>query len=99
MILSSMTLLSTATKAIMGGKLHSVRTIEYNLIPRKVGVVKIPSLSISYFNPVTARYETTATEALSIKVKQGKNENIQTTIHSSADGNDSMPSGVIDNWQ
>ena len=80
-----------------GGKLHSVRTIEYNLIPRKVGVVKIPSLSISYFNPATARYETTATEALSIKVKQGKNENIQTTIHSSADGNDSMPSGVIDN--
>ena len=80
-----------------GGKLHSVRTIEYNLIPRKVGVVKIPSLSISYFNPATARYETTATEALSIKVKQGKNENIQTTIHSGADGNDSMPSGVIDN--
>ena len=80
-----------------GGKLHSVRTIEYNLIPRKVGVVKIPSLSISYFNPATSRYETTATEALSIKVKQGKNENIQTTIHSGADGNDSMPSGVIDN--
>lgn len=54
------------------GVLRSVRTIEYNLIPRNTGKLRIPSVSLSYFNPSTAQYQTTSTKSLDVNIVQGR---------------------------
>lgn len=75
-----------------GGVLRSTRVIEYSLIPRNTGSFTIPSVSLSYFNPSTGRYETTATRAIDINVTQGKQQAGETTIvNSGTVQNDKTP--------
>ena len=54
------------------GVLKSIRTIEYSLIPRKIGLLTIPSVHLNFFNTQTGKYQTTATKELKIKIVQGR---------------------------
>lgn len=65
------------------GVLRSTRIIEYSLIPRNTGRLTIPSVTLSYFNPNTERYETTSTKSIDIDILPGKMQTSATTIVSS----------------
>lgn len=82
-------------QSIENGKLHSIRTIEYSLIPRKTGQIQIPALRLSYFNPATARYEVASASAIPVQITQGKSDNIQTTIHTGREGSANTPYGIF----
>ncbi len=60
-----------------GGNKRSTKTFEYLLIPRVVGNYKIPKYSFSFFNPKSKKFENKATEAYSIQVLKGNNEEYQ----------------------
>lgn len=47
------------------------KTFEYLIIPRNEGDFEIPSISFSFFNPRTERYETLSSENFKIKVGKG----------------------------
>lgn len=68
------------------GSLRSFRQIEYNLIPRNTGKITIPSVSLSFFNPSTERYEKASTEAIEIQIVQGRILDEATTIVNSTAG-------------
>ncbi|MCC5915690.1 MAG: protein BatD [Cryomorphaceae bacterium] len=55
--------LRVADNTVTGSK-----TAEYLLIPRYSGTFEIPSISMSYFNPASRKYETIKTEPISIEV-------------------------------
>lgn len=54
----------------------SVKEFEVLIIPRKEGKLTIPSISMSYFNPATRKYERTQTQAIEMSVGAGKNLNL-----------------------
>ncbi len=54
----------------------SYKEFEVLIIPRKEGKLTIPSISMSYFNPATRKYERTQTQAIEMSVGAGKNLNL-----------------------
>lgn len=52
--------------------LSGTKTIEYLAIPRHDGKFVIPSLAISYFDPVADAYKTISTDAFDINVRKGE---------------------------
>ena len=64
-------------RVFQGGNKRSTKTFEYLLIPRVVGNYKIPKYSFSFFNPKSKKFENKATEAYSIQVLKGNNEEYQ----------------------
>ncbi len=52
------------------------KTFEYLVIPRRYGNYTIPSVSFSWFNPNTGKYETHTTEAYEIEVLKGDQEEV-----------------------
>lgn len=79
-----------------GGALRSRRVIEYNLIPRSTGKITIPSVSLSFFNPNSAQYQTTATKALQVNIQQGKAKEESTTLlGSNKQVDDNTPYGLL----
>lgn len=78
------------------GVLYSLRVIEYNLIPRNIGNLTIPSVTLSYFDPIKAQYQSTSTKALQIKISQGRVIADPTTIISVKQaGDEHTPYGLI----
>lgn len=53
-----------------GGRIYGSKTFEYLLIPRAAGVQHIPSISYSYFNPKTKRYQRLSTPELTLQVEK-----------------------------
>ena len=49
------------------------KVIDYYAIPKRVGIVTIPAVSFSYFNPQTQRYETIRSQSFRLDIAQGKN--------------------------
>lgn len=52
----------------------SNKNFEILLIPRKVGDIAIPGLSVSFFNPATKQFEKRTTQSIPLKVVAGKNQ-------------------------
>ncbi len=50
----------------------SYKEFEVLLIPRRLGDLKIPSLSVSFFNPKTGKFERRTTNPITLKVVAGK---------------------------
>jgi hypothetical protein len=56
---------------VNGSGMSGSKVYEYLLIPRYGGTYKIPSLSFSYFNPQTERYETISSNEIKVTVTGG----------------------------
>lgn len=83
-------------QSYQGGVLRSVRTIEYNLIPRNTGSITIPSVSLSYFNPTSGQYQRTQTKAIQVSISQGKQSQTEATIlGTNKEGDEHTPYGLI----
>lgn len=52
----------------------SFKEFEILLIPRKTGNLSIPGLSVSFFNPATRQFEKRSTQAIPLKVVEGKHQ-------------------------
>lgn len=50
-----------------GDRFEGRRTVEYLIVPKREGVIGIPSLSVDYFNPETGHYETASTKTFRIR--------------------------------
>ena len=48
------------------------KIFEYVLIPREKGNFIIPSISFSFFNPNSEKYEELFTKAIQVNIEQGK---------------------------
>lgn len=59
-------------QSISSNNVRGKKVIEYFAIPRRVGKVTIPSVSFSFFNPQTRRYETLHSQSFTLDIKQGK---------------------------
>ncbi len=57
------------------------KTFEYLLIPRHYGDYTIPSITYSYFNTSTARYETLSTAEYHLHTKKGGEQNTGITVY------------------
>ena len=53
-------------------KITGYKTIKYRFNPRSTGVLKIPSLSLAYYNADAERYEIKKTPEYTMRVKPGK---------------------------
>lgn len=54
----------------------SFKEFEVLVIPRKEGVLTVPAIAMSYFNPATQKFERTETQPLTVKVGAGKALNL-----------------------
>ncbi|MCQ2210762.1 MAG: BatD family protein [Paludibacteraceae bacterium] len=63
-----------------GNVVSGSKTIEYLTIPRYAGTYEIPSVTFSYFDPKTKKYNTLKTEAYTLHVEKGEKGNEETTI-------------------
>jgi hypothetical protein len=61
---------SNESVAKMGDKVGGTKTFEEVFIPRRPGLLEIPALTLTYFNPDAGKYETIATKAISLNVKK-----------------------------
>lgn len=78
-----------------GGILRSKRVLEYSLIPRSTGEIQIPRLAIAYFNPASAKYQTTIAEPISIRITQGHARSVETTVHTHRDNQEEQASSEL----
>jgi len=54
--------------AVRQGELVSRRTYRFSLVPRRVGELTIPALSLAYFDPMLERYRFATTAPLTVEV-------------------------------
>ena len=54
-------------------KISGVKTWEYIIIPRNAEEIIIPSIEISFFNPITANWESSKTDKINIQVLANQN--------------------------
>ena len=62
----------TYEQKVLPSNVEGKKVIEYFAIPRRIGKVTIPSVSFSFFNPQTHRYETLHSPNFPLDVAQGK---------------------------
>jgi hypothetical protein len=67
--------------SIVGEKVYRLA-----LVPQSAGEINIPSMSIPYFNPQTARYEFAASAPLTLRVLQSEKESLITAEPGPTDG-------------
>ncbi len=72
-----------------GSGMSGSKTFDYLIIPRNEGDFIIPSVSFSFFNPRTERYETLRTDTFHIKVGRG-NAQAFTGVNSSSVNRDEI---------
>jgi hypothetical protein len=63
---------TSETKGVSGGRLHGEKTVELLVQPLAPGKLPIPSVSLSFFNPETAKYETARTQPIVLDVTPAK---------------------------
>lgn len=56
------------------------KSIEYLFIPRYAGDYKIPSVSLSYFNPKLHKYVTLKSKEFTLNVEKGKNDSNKNSV-------------------
>ena len=54
-------------------EISGIQTWEYILIPRKSGIINIPSIEMSYFNTETEKWKTLRTNSLKLKISGENN--------------------------
>ena len=69
---------------IDGGLVGGTKTFNYVLIPEAEGVLKIPAITFSYFDPFTRAYQSVQAEPVEVRVTES-----ETAV------NDETPSGVL----
>ena len=62
---------NTVNAKPVGNSVKGTMTFEYTFIPQYVGDYEIPASEFTYFNPVTAKYETLNVSGHSLKVAKG----------------------------
>jgi hypothetical protein len=61
---------SNENVAKMGDRVGGTKTFEEVFIPKRPGLLEIPALSLTYFNPDAGKYETISTKPVSLNVKK-----------------------------
>ncbi|MFZ1685106.1 MAG: BatD family protein [Candidatus Zixiibacteriota bacterium] len=61
---------SNENVAKMGDRVGGTKTFEEVFIPKRPGILEIPALSLTYFNPDAGKYETISTKPVSMNVKK-----------------------------
>lgn len=89
--------IETADQSFAQGRLSSSRVIEYSLIPRHTGEVVLPAVRFTFFDPRASAYRTVSTEAIRVRVAQGRSigQGEAAIISSTQDGNGNNPYGLL----
>ena len=63
----------TFNKTIQGDQIKSVKTFKKAIVPQKAGTIMLPAIEITFFNPISGKYESRSTQAISINVLPSEN--------------------------